>query len=414
MRIIPLHSIVITVGTSLIKEQEVLSHFDDYEILSKESICRNLFGSPELRQNYDLINYELYRQANLKLTNGERVILSGSNLVKGKRLNIANLSKKFGVPVYYILTHDPSVTCDKNKMELYDQNSHDIMRGDGFAHIIDFNIEHFTPIKKYPNKNILEEIKKRGYKGITVAADIHGNLEALRDSLDWALARNRLYVQLGDLIDYGINSIECVELMYDRVIRGKAINVIGNHERKLERWFLQEKNSKTNPDYFKYKSPVNLSDSNLATTKKILELSLNQRKIFEIRFNSLMNLGRYHFNIGNVTVSHASFCPEMLNIHTNRMYGKLESLSLYGETNYDSVNKVYNKSYTWTETVPENHISIVGHDILNKVNFTKMINDQNGTSLFLDTGSSKGGRLTTVDMKIEDDDTLSIENYHWF
>lgn len=413
MRIIPLHSIVITVGTSNIKEQEVLSKFDSYEITNKNKISESLFGSVDKRHNNETLGYELFRFINLKLISGERVVLSGSNLNKNKRINISNLGKKYNIPVYYIITHDDQYSIDRNKVEYFEFNEEEIMNGDGVANVIDYRVEDFTAIKKFPNENILESIIQRGYKGITIAGDIHGNLEALRNSLDWALARNLLYVQLGDLVDYGNYPIECVELLYDRIIRGKAINVIGNHERKLERWLQQEKNIKHNPDYLKYKSAVNLSDSNRTTVDVITKMSPAHRRIFENKFNTLMNLGRHHYNIGNILVTHAAASKEMFQLNSNRLYGKYESLCLYGETTPDSTNTSYVNSYNWVDNIPSDHMAFVGHDIRNKILSVKVINDDGGVAVFLDTGSGKGGSLSTTDLVIQDNKLVVQSSNRW-
>jgi diadenosine tetraphosphatase ApaH/serine/threonine PP2A family protein phosphatase len=59
-----------------------------------------------------------------------------------------------------------------------------------------------------------------------IIADIHGNLEALRAVLDDIAVNNVRYIYcLGDLVGYGPNPNECVDLLM-----GCAVVLLGNHD----------------------------------------------------------------------------------------------------------------------------------------------------------------------------------------
>ena len=59
-----------------------------------------------------------------------------------------------------------------------------------------------------------------------IIADIHGNLEALRAVLDDIAAHNvREIYCLGDIVGYGPNPRECVDLIIDC-----SVAVLGNHD----------------------------------------------------------------------------------------------------------------------------------------------------------------------------------------
>ena len=398
MKTIPLHSLVLMIGTSKLKEQELLEYFDESEIVSRNKVSESLFGDSDRHVFADSINYEVFRLINLKLSFGERVVVVDNNLSYSKRMNICNIAKKYGVPIYYIIHHDNSRFADKNKVETFVENEKYILSGDGVANVVDTRIVGIKPIKKF-SKNIFEDIKRRGFSGITVAGDIHGNMDALKESMDWALKRNMIYLQLGDLVDYGPNSLECVSILHDKIVRGQALYVIGNHDRKIEKWLAQENNIKRNKEYLKYNNPVSLSDSNRDTVNKILSLSEMDRKIFETKFNTIMNYGKYHYNIKNFSFAHAGFDNDMFSIDTDRMYGRYESVCLYGESNGNS----------WIDNIKSNKTIVVGHTIKNKIIPEKYSIDGGGTVIFQDTGSGKGGFLTTTDIIIKND-LLEIQN----
>lgn len=400
MKFIPLHSLVILVGTSKLKEQEILENFEDFEVISKSKITKNLFGDTERHIHSDIINSELYKMINLKLSLGERAVLSDLNLSRNKRVNIANIGKKFGVPVYYIIHHDQTYYADKSKVESFLENENQILSGDNIANVVDTRIEPFSVTKKFPYNNLIEEITKRGFSGITVAGDVHGNAESLKNALDWSLARNMLFLQLGDLVDYGPDSLECVDIIHDRLIRGRALFVIGNHDKKIEKWLNQDLNIKKNKEYLKYKNPVLLSDSNKDTIDKIESLSDSSRKIFESKFNTIMNLGRYHYNIGNFSFAHAGFHQEMFNLDCDRLYGKYEAISIYGNLN---------DGYDWFDCIDTDKTIMVGHTIKNKLIPEKINLNMGGEIIFQDTGSGKGGYLTTTDIVLKDN-VLNIQS----
>ena len=70
MKTIPLHSLVLMIGTSKLKEQELLEYFDESEIVSRNKVSESLFGDSDRHVFADSINYEVFRLINLKLSFG--------------------------------------------------------------------------------------------------------------------------------------------------------------------------------------------------------------------------------------------------------------------------------------------------------------------------------------------------------
>ena len=67
-------------------------------------------------------------------------------------------------------------------------------------------------------------------KSLFVIGDVHGcfhTLQALLTQVKWD---TELVVSVGDLIDRGLFSAQCIALFHDLVAQGKAQVVMGNHE----------------------------------------------------------------------------------------------------------------------------------------------------------------------------------------
>ena len=89
------------------------------------------------------------------------------------------------------------------------------------------------------------------YAGLTAFGDNHGNISSLMKVVNHASEKKYLILSLGDLVDYGDDSIECVNFFYELVRSKKALLVIGNHEYKVYRYLKQ---------YIEGDVKVNLSD----------------------------------------------------------------------------------------------------------------------------------------------------------
>ena len=67
------------------------------------------------------------------------------------------------------------------------------------------------------------------WQPIYVISDIHGNLTALETFLKKVKVNPRNIICLGDVIDYGPNSVKCLQMIFDADI----FMIAGNHERLL-------------------------------------------------------------------------------------------------------------------------------------------------------------------------------------
>ena len=244
--------------------------------------------------------------------------------------------------------------------------------------------------------------------------DVHGDLNSFKNAVEWSIARNHFIIQLGDILDYGPYNLGCVDLLYDRIVRGAAISVVGNHERKIERWLDESKKFKSNPETFNNKQKIKLSDGNLVTVNQIESLTLEERQKFEAKFRTILGTARYHWNVQNTMFVHGACEPEMFTINSHRVMGKFETYAIYGEVDTSipkNANGYPNRIYSWVDRIPFGYTVFVGHDI-RSTDRPMIVNGLNGGQvIFMDTGCGKSGKLTTADITFTNKG-LKIQNFN--
>jgi hypothetical protein len=423
MKILPLHSLVLMVGPSIAENSEVARlHFLDYEIINVASLIFELTGgSNAVAADNNFVLREAYRRAAVKLSLGERVVINATNLLAKDRIAATQIAFYHGAPTYYIVVAKDAVQDDDASnvtndalYDLFKANEREILYGDSQANVVDTRIEGLDVVSKFPGSAspevALQWIRER-YNGICVVPDVHAMLQSLKQAVDWASRRNLFLVLLGDVVDYGPQSVECVYLVYDLLMRSRAIMVIGNHERKIERWLDQQRKLMHDPHA---KSSIKLSDANKATTTVIEAMKKSERSIFEHRFRAVLAHARHHWLLGDdCLVVHGAAEPEMFNQNGSRLHGKLESKALFGEidaVNPQRPNGYPNRIYNWVDRVPAGKTVIVGHDIRNTVKPLMSEGNLGGVVYFMDTGSGKGGRLTTADLLFQEG-KLKVQNF---
>ena len=350
-----------------------------------------------------------------KLSIGERVVLVGNFSLKNKRDNFIQIAKKYGVPVYFIIM-DENLFNDtiygRKQKENFKINFKTFIRGDnGLASVIDSkNDLDVIAIKKFNGDKSMSSLIDSGFCGITNCGDVHGEYDLLVEAIDWSLKRGHLFSTTGDFVDYGPNNLKCINTIYERVVYGSAITTIGNHEKKILKWLSLYESG------INYSDKISLSEGNMVTVNEFLNLSEKEFIIMASKFRAINNFARHHNIFGNYLFTHAAAEPATWNTTSPRLVGKLEVMALYGEI--DPVNKKLangypNRIYNWIDRIPENKTVIVGHDIRSKTKVPKYIGTGGGTAIFMDTGSGKGGKLSSVDLRINDSgDDLKIINFN--
>jgi protein phosphatase len=385
MKTITLNSVIFLID---LHPDKISNAFQPHEILTPNKILVDLLGyAPERHEMTDAVSSEMERRMMSKLALGERVVISDPHLKRNTRINMAKEAQNRGFNVFYLIG-------DLSKRP-------DLMGGDRIAEVIDFTVGAYNIVKLLPDQDFFANLRARGYSGITAIPDIHGNLNALRNAVSWARGRNHFVLLLGDLLDYGIDSLEVIEVVYQMVIRGEAEVIMGNHERKIFRYLNQ-------PD-----KHVKLSEGNKVTINRVKGLSKFDYNRWVSRFNAMFHLMRHHRSSDGFVFTHGAAHPDLFDITAKRLPGALESMCLFGETD-NSVKRddgYPNRVYNWVDKLTENQIAIVGHDIRSTFEPLTQIGTEGGTAIFMDTGCSKGGHLSTVDIRFTDT-TAKVGNFN--
>jgi protein phosphatase len=187
-------------------------------------------------------------------------------------------------------------------------------------------------------------------------------------------------------------------------MRGQAEMIMGNHERKIARWISQG-------DRAGRHGAVRLSDGNRVTTDRLGELSALDRRRWQGRFRGLVAHAAPMRVLGNVILSHASVHPGYFDETASAR--EIETYATFGEFE-TSPEGEGGRRYTWTQSVPAGVTAIVGHDIRSMAAPYTEANGIGGTSIFLDTGSGKGGPLSSVDLKFVGDGALQVANFNMY
>ena len=375
MKTIPLNSLVFLVD---LVSSQVLDYFEPYEFVTTDKILLDLVGPDQDRPDLKHLVYsELERIVFSKLSLGERVVVDAPELRADARVAMAHDAVNRGVNVFYFVD-DIAIR-------------RDLIKGDRIADVVDLVSISPEVVRKLPDVALFDELKSRGFAGITVVPDVHGNLNAMRNAISWAKSRNHFMIFLGDLVDYGIDTLEVVDVAYQLIIRGEAEAIMGNHEKKIFRYLSQTDKS----------NYIRLSDGNRVTINRIKALSKFDHDRWVNRFKSLANLMRNHRTCDNFIFTHGAVRPDMFKEFGQRQSGTIESLCLFGETD-DSVKRsdgFPNRVYNWVDQLLPDQVAIVGHDIRSDFEPMTVVGALGGTALFMDTGCGKGGHLSTVDIR---------------
>lgn len=364
---IAMHGIVVLWGKDGPKKAAAQSQFPAYEVLDFMSTMNGMFGT--FRADYTGVIWgEIYRRASLKLQMGERVVISTDMPFTHFGVNrISKLATTYDVETYWI-------------------NCNDEITGDWQAEGAGLPlIDEFTVVT-LPKSGPVDW--HQSFNGITVIGDVHGNFDAFHATVNWALSHNRLMVFLGDIVDYGDRVLDCLNLAYRHVVAGEALMVIGNHERKIERWWHDRE--------------ISLTPGNQVTVDAVLALSPAHQKIMESRLNALINHGRYHFHIGQNTFVHGGAAAEIYASHDNRLTGMMGRIALNGERDGSR------RTHSWVDDIPAGRTVFVGHTIMTTAAPMVKLNKHGGRAVFMDCGSGKGGVLSAADLVGE---TLELQNF---
>ena len=389
-----MNCLIITVGPNHIKNKKNLENiFPEYEILCEETIKYNLIGNSD-RNIDNIISSEIMRISEIKLKLGERVIINGRNLKKENRTAFANVGIRCGVPVFYYILDD--ISADKEIRQKYISAEKDIRKGDGIAEVINHS-DVLEPVFKY--KDDLLSLKTK-FNGITVVGDVHGMYQSLLATLDWARLRKHFVLFLGDIVDYGPGSLECADEVYRTVMRGNGELIIGNHERKIVKWIDQNE---------KGRHMMKLSEGNRVTINALKNLGSPRNQIWMNRFKGMVSQSSFVMNASSFVFTHAAIHPSWWSEAKDQK--SMENYSLFGEFDPTLQSEKPRRTYNWVDAIPASTTVLVGHDSRSTSAPFIQNGKLGGQAIFLDTGSGKGGFLSSLDLRFTEEGTIKMENF---
>jgi predicted kinase len=399
-KLVPLHCLVITVGPNPTGNRALLEVFPPHDIIGADEVRYELGGDVNRRDIDGVVFSEIFRRVETKLRIGERVVVNAANLRRDGRVALANIGINLGVPVFYLICDDPNA--DPQMRQRFISAEREVLRGDGgVAEVIDLRAGGIAPIKKITNGST--GVLRERFNGITVIGDIHGMHHALLAALDWARDRRHFVVFLGDVVDYGPGTLECADEVYRTVMRGNGELIVGNHERKIVRWIDQSDRGR---------HMMRLSDGNRVTTTALAGLGSPQRDRWMAKFRGLVSRSPLTLSLDNYLFTHAAVHPSWWTAQQD--HKNVENFSLFGEFEPSAVKfspeNRPRRTYNWVEAVPAGTTVLVGHDARSHVAPITQTNAVGGRAVFLDTGSGKGGYLSSVDLRFTPEG-LKMENF---
>lgn len=340
---IPLHCLVLAKTRA--------DGFAAHEYLSRRAILHDLVGDTERSDLHGIVYLEMRHRVELKLSLGERVVVLSDGLSKADLDDLAARADKQG------------------------------------AHVMRIADDSLVPVRPPTLSRLRAE-----YQGITVIGDIHGDLKQLQEALGWAQSRRHFAWLLGDILDYGADTLACVDAVYHAVTHGHAGLILGNHERKIARWLDQKH--------------IRVSDGNRVTIDALAQLKLDDKRRWISRFRALLAHASLMTQMADTTLIHAAVHPSLW---TEPDQAAVEQYGLYGQ---GEINGKYHRVHHWVHEVPHGQMVLVGHNVLSPLPLV-ITGQKGGQVVFLDTGCGKGGHLSTADLRFVGDD-LRLECFNRF
>lgn len=236
------------------------------------------------------------------------------------------------------------------------------------------------------------ELRARGFRGLRIVADVHGDSGPFRCAIEGARADNLFVVQLGDLTDYGPDAPGCLRLAFALLDQGAGMFLLGNHDHKLRR-ALRGAQVRSPPEAV----PRTLAQLGEAADGE----ALAQRAIGEIARAPAW------WRCGPLLCVHAAFHPAMLEEPPPpdagaRPPGPIVSRAIFGQvTGRTQPDGFPERLVGWAERVPRGVQVVVGHDRRATDGRPLVVESRaGGRTTFLDLGAGKGGHLAWLDVEL--------------
>ncbi len=398
---VPELSLVVLIGPSGAgKSTFARRHFKPTEVLSSD-FFRGLVRDDEnsLEGSADAFA-AVHFVAERRLAAGLLTVIDATSVRPEDRRPLIQMAKKHHVvPVAIVLDMPVSVCIDHNRDRAGREGSArwivaqhaEMRRGirgrgldkEGFRHVLFINDEdeaRDVVIERLP----MWPDKRHETGPFDIVGDVHGcwdELVALLGRLGWVAdadagfrhPEGRKVVFVGDLVDRGPRSLDCLDLCRQMCEAGVALAVPGNHEAKLL-------------DFFNGKA-VKAAHGRETTFAELDALSEADRAAYIARNRPFIDglVSHAVLDGGRLVVAHAGLKQSM----HNRASGTVRSFCLYGDTTGEideyglPVRLDWAQEYRGKAMVVHGHVPVVDAQWVNN-------------TLDVDTGCVFGGKLTAL------------------
>jgi hypothetical protein len=353
----------------LLNQHCIVFDFDGQSLESIRAENRLQKDSLGTFQSYNI----LLKNINQKIRLGQTAWVSSLDLSVSQIQKIIDLAEQLQLNVYFNNQQPLPDVVQKNCKGI---DTASIYQPDGNEH---------TQLFKY--------ITQRGFSGISAIGDIHADFDRFREAVIWAQKNNHFVMMLGDLFNYGNQNFKVLDLAYDLICRGEGALCRGNHD---VQFFYNLTNRKS------------METSSLSSCVQYRKLSnLDQKRVMNQLLTTLNN-SYWWYQAANVVFAHAAWHPDF----SSQMHSKdVEKISLFGYSEYSKNQWI--QHHAWIDSIPKNCTVIVGHETVSLEFPQQRSNANGGQVIFLDTGCSKNGYLSSVDLTIAGDG-LKLRNFNRF
>ncbi len=230
----------------------------------------------------------------------------------------------------------------------------------------------------------------RGFAGLRVVADVHGEAEAFRAAIEGALAADMFVLQLGDLTDYGPDSPGVLRLMFRLLDEGRGMFLLGNHDHKLRRALTGQ--------------AVRVQAQGLGVTLAQLDAAEDGAELKARVVTEIARAPAWIRDGGRVFV-HGGFHPGMLHAAPPESAGAEKASGLVTRAIYGQVtgrmrpDGFPDRVLDWVDRIPEGVLVVCGHDRRSTDGRPFVTEGMlGGRCIFLDCGAGKGGHLAWLDL----------------
>ncbi|WP_424812061.1 metallophosphoesterase [Roseococcus sp. YIM B11640] len=237
----------------------------------------------------------------------------------------------------------------------------------------------------------IPQLRARGFRGLRVVGDVHGEAKALEAAIIGGCDEDLFIIQLGDLTDYGPDSPGVLRAAFAMLDAEAGLFLLGNHDHKLRRALVGAR----------VRSPAEATPRTLEQLREAPDGEwLSQRAVEAIAKAPAW------LRLGNRIFVHAAFHPAMLfdaaprDTGTRRPDG-IASRALFGQVTGRTQGDGYpERLLHWVDSIPPGITVFCGHDQRSTDGRPWRTHGRlGGEAVFVDTGSGKGGHLSWVDLE---------------